>query len=411
MEAGAGMLCLCVKVGEAAKLEGMAQKAGRGSDVIRVRPGGPHTFNALGWASQDRPGSSADECGRLLETALELHSRSSGGQQGEGAYWFQTAGKTIRQNVTLQRLATGTVTVDACYGVMTDPDYRDALIGAAIERNGGKHRETILCCGFWSKEWVDLNKEDNRVGPIVSGMITNLLYAVMSPDIHPLVGAKVSTVTPADVLAGKIVLIDMPVLVYKDGARLVGCIYKLLTQWEVLRRPVTENMRPICVLMDEGQFFATPENDVTVQTVARESKLIVFVLVQSYPVLEAAFGGNKRSLVDAWMSNMACRFICSNSCPITNEAHAKIIGFERKLFYSGGPQADFQLLDEVMGSGNPARVSFSENWQHIIAPHEFASTLRTGGHANGLWVDAYFHMAGALFSNGNAFIKTIWRQG
>lgn len=102
---GMGGMVFFAKNGEADEWEDACRKAGRGGDVIRITPGGPHKFNFLDWIAAwgGASGDKYDNRGAiptvaLLEEIATGVDPTSGGGGGDNAF-FESAHRTKLTNL------------------------------------------------------------------------------------------------------------------------------------------------------------------------------------------------------------------------------------------------------------------------------------------------------------------------
>src|SRR5262249_12806592 len=83
-------------------------------------------------------------------------------------------------------------------------------------------------------------KERPRLGDRTSGSLSantlNVLEKFMQGSVRELVASGVTNLSPQDVLDGRIVVVDLPVLRYREPGQFVQIIWKMLTQRAAMRR-------------------------------------------------------------------------------------------------------------------------------------------------------------------------------
>ena len=278
-------------------------------------------------------------------------------------------------------------------------------LGTAGDRARGKSWE-IDCrevSGYWLSHFPTLG--DKTRGSIVA-MFSTLAEGLMRGKMRELF-CEETTLAPEDVIAGKIVVVDLPVKVWSEVGRMAAVLWKYCLQKAVERR--TDNAsgqgRPLFLWADECQHFVS-RYDALFQATARSSRAASVYLTQNYPTLTSAFGAGAeaRALTDSLLGNMATKVFHANSDSETNRFAAELVGKRLQLLRSSGAGATFSMggSPSVGSSSNRGR---SEHMDFEIQPGEL-STLRKGGAENGFETDAL------VFQNGRTWAGTgrTWRK-
>jgi hypothetical protein len=122
---------------------------------------------------------------------------------------------------------------------------------------------------------------DTRTRSNVIADYTGLLDAFLRGKIYDIF-CKATTVSPDDILAGKIVVVALPVAAYHEVGRYAAAIWKYLLQRASQRRKLDqpESIRPSFIWADEAQYFSSPA-DQFFQTVARSYRICTVFLTQT----------------------------------------------------------------------------------------------------------------------------------
>ena len=114
----------------------------------------------------------------------------------------------------------------------------------------------------------------------------------------------------------------------------------------------------------------------------------------------------------ALLANHNTQLVLANRCSVTNNHFSQAFGQHRDQFITvneGDPEESENLLDLVFGSDN-YRFSTSEQLVPRVSPDEFLS-LRRGGPAHRLMVDAFLTQGGQTYGNGCPFKIVTFSQG
>lgn len=108
---------------------------------------------------------------------------------------------------------------------------------------------------------------------------------------------------------GAIIVLDLPIKAHSEAGILAQHIWKYLWQWA-----------------DECQFFLS-EYDAEFRSTARSSRELTVYLTQSLPTVHAWMNGRMpEKTADALLANFQPKLFHANSCPITNQWAADMIG-------------------------------------------------------------------------------------
>jgi type IV secretory pathway TraG/TraD family ATPase VirD4 len=274
------------------------------------------------------------------------------------------------------------------------------------QRKDMEHEASLLAA-YWIHEFCELSDKPRS---IIVTMVTNVFSKFMH-EINPLVCGE-TTISPDDCLRGKVVVLDMPVLKWREVGVFFQVIFKQLVQRAVLRRDLKESPLPVVIWQDEAQFFAT-SNDALTQTVSRQSKLISVILTQTLPQLYAELGGTEKARMEgeSLLSNHMTKILCANSDHTTNQYMSQMLGESFHLFMSGNMEnGGYNPLDDMLNLPGKGSSGFGEHW-HPDFPSANFSRLAKGGKDNEFQVEAVCFMAGRVFNaTGRTWIKTRFRQ-
>jgi hypothetical protein len=244
-------------------------------------------------------------------------------------------------------------------------------------------------------------------------MTTNVLDKFLSGPVADMVSSGETNLTPEDIAKGKVVVLDMPVLRWRDPGQFFQIIFKVLTQRATLRRNLSGDPLPVVIWADEAQFFIVPDLDVMTQTVARQSRLISVVLTQNLPMLYAAMGGGEKAKqeTDGWLSNHMTKILCANADKETDEYFSELLGHSRHLFMNGHTdQGPYDFMSDFFGAGgSKGSAGFNEQWHPDVPPEAFTKLMK-GGIANDFLVSAYCFQGGRVWSSGKTWCLAHFKQ-
>jgi len=426
LAAGFGGLVLCAKPDEPALWRTYASETGRGSDVVMFGSGGPWSFNFMSYESQ-RSGAGAGLTENLVTLFMEVASIGSGDSRARGGdpFWERAMRSLIRNCVDVLVMAGEPVSLHAMFDVVRGAPTELGAVPTQEWRSRSacwRHLETarqrahgapwaVDCkevAGYWLTHFPTLGEKTR--GSIVA-MFSTLAEALMRGKMRELF-CEETTLAPEDVIAGKIVVVDLPVKEWSEVGRMAAVLWKYSLQKAVERR--TDNGfgggRPLFIWADECQHFAS-RYDPMFQATARSSRAASVYLTQNYPSLASALGGGSegRALADALLGNMGTKVFHANSDRETNQFAADLVGRRLQVLRSASFGSSIGLGSQ-QGSGSSVSRGRSESMDYEIQPVEFSS-LRKGGPENAYTSDALVFQNGRLWgSTARAWQKVAFRQ-
>ena len=200
--------------------------------------------------------------------------------------------------------------------------------------------------------------------------------------IHRMFGGK-TNLTPDDIAAGKIVVVNLPIKNFGAAGRFAGIVWKYCTQLAVERRQNKE--RPVFIFVDESHHFLT-DYDQLFQTTARSSRCAVVYLTQSLSNYYALSpGGSGKHRVDSLCNCLKTKILHQCSHPETRQTFAEAIGkhlIVKKSETSGRTNSDQSHAETK-----------SQDYDFWIQPY-VATRLKTGGRSNDCKVNGIVYKAG-----------------
>jgi hypothetical protein len=426
LAAGFGGLVLCAKPDEPALWRGYAAETGREADLAMFGGEEKWAFNFMQYESL-RSGAGAGLTENLVNLFMEVSSIGSGEARGQGGnpFWERAMRSLVRNCTDILVMAGEPVTLHAMFDLIRSapPDLPSVASPAwksrsscwrhlekARDRALGKSWE-IDCteaAGYWLSHFPTLG--DKTRGSIVA-MFSTLAEALMRGKMRELF-CEGTTLAPEDAIAGKVIVVDLPVKEWSEVGRMAAVIWKYCLQKSVERRADNGDGRgrPLFIWADECQHF-TSRYDPLFQATARSSRAASVYLTQNYPSLAAALGGGPegKAMTDSLLGNMGTKIFHANSDLETNRLAADLVGKRLQSLRSVGSGSSLSLGSQpsVGSSSNRGR---SESMDYEIQPMEF-STLRKGGPENDHACDALVFQNGRLWEGtARTWQKVSFRQ-
>jgi hypothetical protein len=422
---GAGFCVLCAKPDEYSRWERYCHLTGRSGDLMRFAPGTEAACDLLG-CELSHADASVEAAAQLLDIIVQVSSRSNGGR-GEEPFWALFSAKIFRRAIAAVWLGKGSCSLrDILRLLVSAPTsieqmnskswQKSSFCWEVLEEGKLKYPPNIngdfdLCGSFWLNEWPSLSDKTRSVG---YAMATNILDKFLGSPIGPMVSGGKTTIGPDDVLRGKVVVLDMPVLRWREPGQFFQVVFKTLVQRAALRRDAAQNPRPVVIFGDEAQFFFVPEVDVLTQTVARQSRLISVVLSQNLPMLYSASGGGEkaRQEVDGWLSCHMTKIALANTCVTTGAYFSSLFGNSYEDVWGGtcSTGEGYSVTDDIFGrrlQGGPT-LNWSAQWKPDVPPEEF-TRLPKPCPPNYVAI-GYVFQGGKLYQHGKPWARVAFRQ-
>jgi hypothetical protein len=430
----AGFVWMCAKPDEVFLVRKLARAAGRLNDLVilgqAIHPtedrvltdedGEPlitdARFNALDYESK-RAGGSLSVVNYLAETYKSIQrGKAEGKGSSESAFWQTQYERLGRYLVDTAKFSGLPLTIGILRRLQLSApktaeqaeseEWRaQSLLSVAI----GKAEERIYEPGireetkkrrqknwesikdFWLTDWLNLAEKPRSTLDV---MFAALADAFTVEPVETIL-TEPSTITPEDVMAGKIVVLNLPVRKFFEPGRMAQFCFKYSFQRSMLGREAASiDTVPTVLWADEAHnFIASFDKDYAAEV--RSFKSITCFLEQSIAGYEAALGTHSRTEVEAFLANLQLRIYHQNSSPETNEYCSSVFG------------SDWEEVENIVPGGG---VLINKQLVPIVRPIKF-TTLRRGGPANAEIVEAYVYNGGLTFSaTGKSFLKTQFAQ-
>ena len=405
-----GGLVLCAKPDEPALWAKYASQTGRQSDLILFGADSRWSFNFLQHESR-RQGAGANLTENLVNLFTEIAAIGAGAAGSTSdPFWERAMKSLVRNCVDLLAAASVPVTLHNMFEVVRSAPtnvemiksenwrqdsacWRYIQVAKEAVSNSGQRIDFHEIDAYWLEHFPTLG---DRTRSSIVAMFITLAEALTRSKMRELFCSG-TTVAPEDILAGKIVVIDLPVKEWGEVGRIAAVLWKYCFQKTVERRKDNPNGlgRPVFLWADECQHFIS-RHDALFQATARSSRAGTVYLTQSIPSLVAAVGAEQegRALIDSLLNNLVTKIFHANSDATTNEYAAKLIGRELRKFRTEG-----RSVGSNPGSWLPSvtrNLGYSEQLDDVIHPTEF-SGLKKGGKENGYVVNGVIVPMGRTF--------------
>lgn len=425
-----GGLYLCCKPDDRETYERQIREAGRWDDLLLFGPQHPNnTYNFIAdELSQNFGLGLVENLSTLLCTVAELAQRNSSKGDGreDGAFWNNMFKQLCRNAIQLLVLAKGTATVSDLYALVLSapasradvrsPEFRKrSLLFECLaeadnrQKTSEEQSDFELLTAFFLTEWVQLSDKSKS---IVASQFSSTLDVLNRGVVKTLMSNSNITIRPSMTAEGRIIIIDMPVMVYKELGQYVQVIWKYCFQRCMSRRAGSSTCRPTFLICDESHLLAT-ETDQVFQTTARSTRTCVVYATQSISNYLAAFGGEKAEpQVHSLLGNLQNQVFHQQTDIRTNQYAAELIGKTRKNLCQSSnsyQRDDWHLAMAGMADNTQTTAGVSETIDYEIQPSVFTS-LAKGGPPQ--WeVEGIVYQGGKRFkASGKTYMPVNFRQ-
>lgn len=421
LRAGYGGLVLTVKPDDREVWFDWARRNGREDDLVLFGPQYGTNFNFLAYQAEhgERHGLGIRPAVDLLYELLKLAGTAT---EASDSFWQQAARNMIAHALEIVMSAGGQPSMQVLHEFMLnapkslrearDPAWQSASPCWSIIQRARSLRpnslDVRLAVDYWLVQHCELNDRTRTsiemtftagVAEKFSGSLMDQLFGCPCP---PAINQSPcpNSVTPDDLSAGKIVLVDLPVKTYGTDGRFAGVVWKYCTQIAMERR--ADKRRPVFIFSDESHFFFT-EYDAQFQSTSRSSRCCTVYLTQNLgSYYEKAPGAAGHQRVLSLLANLKTRILHQSSHTDTRKWLSDSVGKHR---------VGRRTESTNFGKGQPTySESVTVNDEYWIHPDE-AALLRTGGADNAGIVTAIVSKAGKKFRNGRPWLEAKFKQG
>ena len=410
---GWGGLVLAAKPDEPERWCRLAEKHGRLDDLILFSDEPGQGFNFLDY-ELNRAGRGGGNTANAVSVFMQLAEVANASKDRETDVWEKATRRTLRQGLDLFYMAARKPNVRQLYRLVTEEAAADELVAAVRARldqlSADERMDFDVIERFWTTEWRLMAAEQKS-------SVNLTLCSVLDPFLTGAgrrLFAEETTLTPEAALAGKIIVVDLPIKEFHETGRFAGVIWKYLFQRTVERRTTDDATRPVFLFADECQFFVT-SSDAEFQTTARGARAATVYLTQNLPNLYAELGGaGGKHRVDSLLGNLQTKLFHQNSDAVTNEwaanAIAKVLQ-TRKSVNTGVSASSDQ--SRPGGSGGNAGFQTGDSQQEVIdfdlQPRAFLELAKGGGDYSQI-VTAILFAGGRTLLDGRVWSQVFFNQ-
>lgn len=436
---GAGGLVLCVKDTDATDFIEWATEEGREKDIIRFAVDGPYGFNPIAYESARSGKPLTINLVSLFYTIVHSLDKKKDNSSGKDEFW-ENAAKQLLTNCIFPLSLIGEVTttnikrmidsaptrqeqaLDADFkrksyclqvlGQASDALLNDPTLQTQYQEDIGNALSYFYLAENGEKSQFAALAENTRSSVVLS--LTVFLNNLNTYPLNALFGRQ-STVTPDDVLRGKIVVVDVSIKKYMELGVIANSLWKLCFQRAIEARQQERravDAVPTFIFADEAQLL-TLDTDALFQSTARSSKCSVIAATQNVPAYAAAVGGENAA--EGLFGNFQVKIFHQNSEPKTVEWLQKMIGQSLQTIESHGGSLNLGALAGVADNAlSPlGMVGSSTNANKVdrfqIWADDF-NRLRKGGPENDCAVDAILFHSGRTLPSGTYWMKITYDQ-
>ncbi|KAA0220210.1 MAG: type IV secretory system conjugative DNA transfer family protein [Phycisphaerae bacterium] len=418
LRAGWSGMVICVKPDDAATWLRYCRDTGRAEDVVHFRTHGDYRLNPLSYSVKAGGGAYIEN---LLSLAVNLNAVAQGDRSkgaGEDPFWINSTKEMLRSALVPLRLACPTLSfVDLYQMVESAAQSVEEVRSARWQEESFCHRAIETACAMAATEEDRFDMEfacrywlsffpawAERTRSSVVSMFTSMASGFLYSPFRELFCTD-TNVTPEDIHAGRIMLVDFPLKVHETMGRQASTLLKWLFMKATERRRTSN---PCFIFADEAHLslVAADDTELSFLTTARSSNVACIYMTQSVTNFKSYLSGGQGAdaQVDALAGNFKTQIFLNNHSQETNRYAASLFGKVGRIrtSYNAG-HGGREGYENHSGGG-------SEHLEDAIHPHEF-SQLPTGGPAHGGHVGAVIYKGGEIFrQSGTNALRTLFRQ-
>lgn len=432
---GFGFCILCGKNDERKRWEEYAQKAGRTNDLVIMNKTTGLKFNLLEY-EMNREGEGAGDVLNIVNALMNLNEQNkvhlSAASGSEDRFWDNALRRLIARIASFLKLGGETLSILKMRIILSesfnseDVKLYNHLVNISLTKEkieATERKEAIdqleawrkrslflrlfekikttefateeqqseaqMVIDFWIKEFANLSERPRSI-------VLESLMGVIEPFLNPgILKSQFSEgvseeLVPSNIIKNKkIVIIDFPIKEFGISAIYASTLYKTAFQAALERRDITteDDLKPISLWIDEYQNFCNPTNDTLFQLTARSSWVSSIFITQNLNNIYFVMGDKQpEARTKSLLGNLNLKIFASNSDSDTNQWASDMIG------------QHLSVIENLTVSPEGKKTkAFNQQLMPRILPDHF-TTLRTGGLANKLKVDA------VVFKPGKSWI-------
>ena len=405
-----GGLVLTAKEDELELWKSYCKKYGREDDLIIFGNNSDKCFNFLDYESS-RPDKGTGITHNIADTLKTvIKAGANDGQESDKAFWDASLQQLLVNAVDLALLCHKKIRFEHIYKIIqTAPKSKSELSNEKWRNSSTCFQLMKFAASYISKQdkskkadelarrlhiiedffygnWLYLSEKTRS---IVEQMFFGFGDRFMRDPLYSLFNTT-TDITPEDTIKGKIIIVNLPYLIFENTGRDGQVLFKYVWQRAMQRRQIHEKSRPTFLWVDEAHYFLH-DHDIDHQSTARSYRACTVYLTQNLPNFSLhAGGGDKGSYrFKALAGNLGTKFFHANSDVETNEYAADLVG--KDLYWMGSENMS-------MGDSQSFSEGSSQSLIHTIQPSEFARQ-KTGGPLNDFEVQTVVHRQGIPFKS------------
>ncbi len=425
LRSGFGGVFFTVKPEDRATYEQWIEKAGRRDDLLIFSPSAGLRYNFMAAELEQTPdvAAAAENLTALVMTAAEAGDRSRGSAGGgENATFFvQNSEKYCRNLVLVLRLSGNPITPQNLLRmVMSTPRTVDDLKSLSWQASSfcfqclrkaesasmreSERADLGIAVDFICNELPNLN---SRTRSSIESTLTGALDALGRGLVRDMISSPSSNFSASMLHDGAIVIVDFPVLVYRDVGRLIQVMLKASLQRAHSRRDVRANPRPDFMVCDEYQYLVV-DSDQPFQSIARGFNIAVVNATQSITTVMDALGPQSEVKVNALLGNLQTQIFHQQTDTRTISYIQELVGRSRQLMVNGNSTRGGDWLAPLFGNSSGGSSGFSEAYEFELQARDL-NGLAKGGPPH--WTaEGIVYQGGRRFPNGRTWMPVTFRQ-
>lgn len=401
MKADFGMLNLSVKLDEAARARRLANKAGRGKDVMVMKMGGPTKMNFLDILREGGPDD--------VVSAFKQISQALMGQIEENE-WTQMSQQHLSNLVKLFILSGKRLEVSELRLAAIDLKTQKMLLDEAATRismDTPDAHTLKMVSSYFSKEWR-MMKDETKASVLMS----------LTPTLNPFCDGPMrelfctdTTFHPKMLREGKILIMDIPCV----GEQCVyGIAANVIMKYIVQRMIVSDykegritnerTIRPVVIIADECHYLVTVTDSEFITT-SRSMRCSMFYATQQINNFYRRSGRTVEAETNILLSEMhGVRVMCQNGDEKTYKWFMSLLGEEWRERTS--LSANFS---GPTGAGS-AGASMQMHKENQLSQRDLSIGLARGGPAYDFVVTGILQQSGHTYAGGKMFSQVAFPQ-
>jgi hypothetical protein len=321
-------------------------------------------------------GRSAD-IAYLFAWVIEALNRR--GERTTDDFWPNAGQQFTKHSITLTRAACSKLSLVALTNTMAIVPRTPA----DVTRESWKHFTREVLAQTPKQDLYDVTRainyfetefseHSNKTRASIVAMFTTTADHLLQGRMRDIFCSGRLDITPEATFDGKIILLDFPVNEFGTAGRTAQLIVKTLWQKAVLRRAISDDMRPVFLSSDESQNFIT-SHDQEYQPQCRDRRAATVFITQNISGYISRIGKNE---AETLIGTLNTKIFHANGDPATNQWASSLLGTEIKEMRTVGRSSS------LMGPTTESK-SKSESPQPVLEPGEFL-TLRQPDEENGV---------------------------